>query len=550
MEIKSIRAGVLAKMYLAGAKYLEKRSSEINELNVFPVPDGDTGINMTMTVMSAAREVIALGSDPDMKALCKAISGGSLRGARGNSGVILSQLLRGFTKVVKTSDEITVPILAESFDRAAETAYKAVMKPKEGTILTVARRAADKGIESAKETDDIIVFLSDVFNEAEATLKETPDMLPVLKEAGVVDSGGAGLLEILRGALDFLNGRDIDLTIKDTDDGKEKASEDAAQYRYHMSFKLYPEGQTLEKRKEEYNKFLAAVGVNFSNNNNDSFIETSIDTNVPGEVLTKAVSLGIIDEISIVNTKPVVKSENKENLETEDASDTSQKEISAEKAKAGFVAVCAGDGMAEIFKEIGADQVISGGQTMNPSAGDILSAVDKVNADTVFVLPNNKNIILAANQAAEMSKDKKILVVPSKTIPQGITALVNFIQDETPEENLSNMISEMSSVKTGEVTYAVRDTVIDGKQIKKDDYIGIGDEGLISNSSDMNTLFHDMMKQMISEDSSLVSIYYGQDVNPADAEDIANLIRSDFPEIEVETESGGQPVYYYIISVE
>ena len=451
---------------------------------------------------------------------------------------------------MKTSDEITVPILAESFDRAAETAYKAVMKPKEGTILTVARRAADKGIESAKETDDIIVFLSDVFNEAEATLKETPDMLPVLKEAGVVDSGGAGLLEILRGALDFLNGRDIDLTIKDTDDGKEKASEDAAQYRYHMSFKLYPEGQTLEKRKEEYNKFLAAVGVNFSNNNNDSFIETSIDTNVPGEVLTKAVSLGIIDEISIVNTKPVVKSENKENPETEDASDTSQKDISTEKAKAGFVAVCAGDGMAEIFKEIGADQVISGGQTMNPSAGDILSAVDKVNADTVFVLPNNKNIILAANQAAEMSKDKKILVVPSKTIPQGITALVNFIQDETPEENLSNMISEMSSVKTGEVTYAVRDTVIDGKQIKKDDYMGIGDEGLISNSSDMNTLFHDMMKQMISEDSSLVSIYYGQDVNPADAEDIANLIRSDFPEIEVETESGGQPVYYYIISVE
>ncbi len=375
-------------------------------------------------------------------------------------------------------------------------------------------------------------------------------MLPVLKEAGVVDSGGAGLLEILRGALDFLNGRDIDLTIKDTDDGKEKASEDAAQYRYHMSFKLYPEGQTLEKRKEEYNKFLAAVGVNFTNINNDSFIETSIDTNVPGEVLTKAVSLGIIDEISIVNTKPVVKSENKENPETEDASDTSQKDISTEKAKAGFVAVCAGDGMAEIFKEIGADQVISGGQTMNPSAGDILSAVDKVNADTVFVLPNNKNIILAANQAAEMSKDKKILVVPSKTIPQGITALVNFIQDETPEENLSNMISEMSSVKTGEVTYAVRDTVIDGKQIKKDDYMGIGDEGLISNSSDMNTLFHDMMKQMISEDSSLVSIYYGQDVNPADAEDIANLIRSDFPEIEVETESGGQPVYYYIISVE
>lgn len=550
MEIKSIRSGVLAKMYLAGAKYLEKRSSEINELNVFPVPDGDTGTNMTMTVMSAAREVVALGSDPDIKALCKAISGGSLRGARGNSGVILSQLLRGFTKVVKTSDEITVPVLAESFDRAAETAYKAVMKPKEGTILTVARRAADRGLESAKETDDIIVFLSDVFNEAEAALKETPEMLPVLKEAGVVDSGGAGLLEILRGALDYLNGKDIDLTIKDAGDEKEKTSEDSAQYRYHMSFKLYPESQITDKRKEEYNKFLAAVGVKFSNNDKESFFETSLDTNVPGEVLTKAVSLGVIDEISIVNTKPVLKSENKESIETENVSDTQIQETSAERAKAGFVAVCAGDGMADIFKEIGADQVISGGQTMNPSAGDILSAVDKVNADTVFVLPNNKNIILAANQAAEMSKDKKILVVPSKTIPQGITALVNFIVDETPEENLSNMISEMSSVKTGEVTYAVRDTVIDGKQIKKDDYIGIGDEGLISNSSDMNTLFHDMMKQMISDESSLVSIYYGADVSPAEAEDIANLIRSDFPEIEVETESGGQPVYYYIISVE
>lgn len=550
MEIKSIRSGVLAKMYLAGAKYLEKRSSEINELNVFPVPDGDTGTNMTMTVMSAAREVVALGSDPDIKALCKAISGGSLRGARGNSGVILSQLLRGFTKVVKTSDEITVPVLAESFDRAAETAYKAVMKPKEGTILTVARRAADRGLESAKETDDIIVFLSDVFNEAEAALKETPEMLPVLKEAGVVDSGGAGLLEILRGALDYLNGKDIDLTIKDAGDEKEKTSEDSAQYRYHMSFKLYPESQITDKRKEEYNKFLAAVGVKFSNNDKDSFFETSLDTNVPGEVLTKAVSLGVIDEISIVNTKPVLKSENKESIETENVSDTQIHETSTERAKAGFVAVCAGDGMADIFKEIGADQVISGGQTMNPSAGDILSAVDKVNADTVFVLPNNKNIILAANQAAEMSKDKKILVVPSKTIPQGITALVNFIVDETPEENLSNMISEMSSVKTGEVTYAVRDTVIDGKQIKKDDYIGIGDEGLISNSSDMNTLFHDMMKQMISDESSLVSIYYGADVSPAEAEDIANLIRSDFPGIEVETESGGQPVYYYIISVE
>lgn len=548
MAINSIDAKTLAKMFLAGAKTLEAHKDEINELNVFPVPDGDTGTNMTMTIMSAAREVAGLGDALEMKAVAKAISSGSLRGARGNSGVILSQLFRGFSKVVKTEEELTVPILAAACNRAAETAYKAVMKPKEGTILTVARAAADKAVELADKTDDVLELVTEVVAEADAVLQKTPDMLPVLKQAGVVDSGGAGLLMVLQGGLDILNGKDIDITIENTN-AENKDVVKKQSFQYHVAFKLTITKPATEAEREKYKSYLTAAGADVVNTTNGDTITTSMETNAPGDVISRATGLGIITNVEIKTNGDMAPEQS--TAETAPVAEEAPLcEAPAERKAMGFVSVCAGDGMAEIFKNIGADYVISGGQTMNPSTDDILQAVEKVNADTVFILPNNKNIILAANQAVELEKNKKLIVIPTKTVPQGITALINFVPDQTAEENRDHMNEEIGFVKTGQITYAVRDTVIDDKQIEKGNLMGMGDAGLLSVGNDMTAVMLETLQAMVDEDSALISIYYGQDVKEEEANKILSSVQESFPTLEVELEKGDQPVYYYVFSVE
>ncbi|MCR4568184.1 MAG: DAK2 domain-containing protein [Pseudobutyrivibrio sp.] len=503
MEIQTIDASLLAKMFLSGAKNLEAKKEWINELNVFPVPDGDTGTNMTMTIMSAANAVAEL-DNADMKTVAKAISSGSLRGARGNSGVILSQLFRGFSKIISNYDEVTVEILAEAFEKAVQTAYKAVMQPKEGTILTVARGAADKAAEISHRTNNIVEFADAVIQEAEVVLSKTPDMLPVLKQAGVVDSGGQGLVCVLQGAYDALIGKEVDYT-DFTPETVAKAA--PAKIKTTVEFVI------------ESEKALASYQIK--------------------ELKTKLESIGLGDIIDLKIGDEVVESKE----EAKAAPTEPAKEM-------GFVSIATGDGLTSIFTELGCDYMIPGGQTMNPSTDDILSAVEKVNAKTVFVLPNNKNIILAANQAAAICKDKKIVVIPTKTIPQGITALITFAADASVEDNEAAMTEEIANVKTGQVTYAVRDTMIDDKEITKNDWMGMGDSGLLSVNSDIDVAFKEMIDEMVSEDSSVVSIYWGEGSDQEKAEALGAAVEEKYPDLEVEISEGGQAVYAYIVSVE
>ena len=510
MEIQTIDASLLSKMFLSGAMNLESKKEWINELNVFPVPDGDTGTNMTMTIMSAANAVREL-NNPDMKTLSKAISSGSLRGARGSSGVILSQLFRGFTKVISSHDEVDVALLNEAFEKAVQTAYKAVMQPKEGTILTVARAAADKAAEMATKTDDIVEFAEAVIAEAEDTLARTPDMLPVLKQAGVVDSGGQGLVQVLKGAYDALIGKEVDYAAEEVAASKAKP----VATKYAVEF-------TIESEKP-----LASYQIK--------------------ELKAKLEKLasGKVSDLTITEAD----SENVVFSSEGDAKDDAPKFTEPAK-EMGFVSIATGEGLTSIFTELGCDYMIPGGQTMNPSTDDILSAVEKVNAKTVFVLPNNKNIILAANQAAAICEDKKLVVIPTKTIPQGITALISFAADASVEDNEAAMTEEIANVKTGQVTYAVRDTIIDDKEIKKDDWMGMGDSGLLSVNADINVAFKEMVDEMVSEDSSVISIYWGEGSDQAKAEALGAEVQDKYPDLEVEISEGGQAVYAYIISVE
>ncbi len=510
MEIQTIDASLLSKMFLSGAKNLESKKEWINELNVFPVPDGDTGTNMTMTIMSAANAVADL-DNPDMKTLSKAISSGSLRGARGNSGVILSQLFRGFTKVISSHDEIDIPLLNEAFEKAVQTAYKAVMQPKEGTILTVARAAADKAAEMTGKTDNIVEFAEAVIAEAEDTLARTPEMLPVLKQAGVVDSGGQGLVQVLKGAYDALIGKEVDYSLETVDEApKAKVTKSV----YTVEFVVESEKPLASYQLKELKAKLEKI------------------------------SVGSVSDIKISE-------EGKDEPVLEEAKKESSKPTFTEPAKdMGFVSIATGDGLTSIFTELGCDYMIPGGQTMNPSTDDILSAVEKVNAKTVFVLPNNKNIILAANQAAAICEDKKIIVIPTKTIPQGITALISFAADASVEDNEVAMTEEIANVKTGQVTYAVRDTVIDDKEITKNDWMGMGDSGLLSVNADISVAFKEMIDEMVSEDSSVVSIYWGEGSDKDKAEALGAEIQEKYPDLEVEISEGGQAVYAYIVSVE
>jgi len=557
VETTTISAELFAKMFLAGAKNLEAKKEWINELNVFPVPDGDTGTNMSMTIMSAAKEVAAL-EDPTMKALAKAISSGSLRGARGNSGVILSQLFRGFTKVIADQDELTVDILSVACQKAVETAYKAVMKPKEGTILTVAKGAALKAEELAGETNDVVYFVKSVIEEADRVLAKTPDMLPVLKQAGVVDSGGQGLVQVLKGGLAALEGKELDLSIEPATPVSSvmkisAETEAEIKFGYCTEFIIVLNKPMEDDECDEFKEFLFSIGDSIVFVPDDEIVKIHVHTNDPGKAISKALTYGSLSKIKIDNMREEHQErlfKDAEKLAKQQAEEAA-KATPAEPAKEmGFIAVSIGDGLAEIFKGLGADYLIEGGQTMNPSTEDVLNAIDKVNARNIFVLPNNKNIILAANQAAELTEDKNIIVIPTKTIPQGITALINYIPEQSPEENKERMEEEISLVKTGQVTYAVRDTEIDDKVIHSGDYMGIGDSSILSVNPDKNEAIYEMVAQMVDEDSAMISIYYGQDVTEDEANEVADKLAEDYPDVEFEVNNGGQPVYYYILSVE
>ncbi len=558
MSLQQIDAKMLSKMFLAGAKNLENKKEWINELNVFPVPDGDTGTNMTMTIMSAAREVSALGEAADMESICKAISSGSLRGARGNSGVILSQLFRGFTKRIKEEGVITVPILSDAFEKAVETAYKAVMKPKEGTILTVARGASDKAKELVEDgVEDLETFLSTVIEHAKYVLSQTPEMLPVLKQAGVVDSGGQGLVEVLSGAFDAYLGKEIDFsftapagnatTSMNRSASVEAQAEADIKFGYCTEFIIMLNKTFNIKAEMDFKAYLESIGDSIVCVADDDVVKVHVHTNDPGLAIQKALKYGALSNMKIDN----MRLEHQEKLFKMAEKEASTVSDPIEPPKDfGFIAVSVGDGINEIFRSLGVDYIIEGGQTMNPSTADILDAVEKVNAKTVFILPNNKNIILAANQAAELTTEKDLFVIPTKTIPQGISAVINFVPELSADENEENMISEITNVKTGQVTYAVRDTVIDDKEIKKGDYMGIGDSGILSVGTSINEVARDTIAGMITDDSELISIYYGSDVTEEDAESFRSQIAELYSSCDVELQYGGQPIYYYVMSVE
>ncbi len=567
VAITTIDAPMLSKMFLAGAKNLEAKKEWINELNVFPVPDGDTGTNMTMTIMSAAAEVSNLGADPAMADLAKAISSGSLRGARGNSGVILSQLFRGFTREIGKYKELDTIVLSDAFQKAVETAYKAVMKPKEGTILTVAKGAADKAMEMIGETEDLTVFLDEVIKHAEYVLSKTPEMLPVLKQAGVVDSGGQGLVTVLRGAYDALMGKEIDYTIENTASAGStvkisQQTEQDIKFGYCTEFIIVLNQPLTENEEFEFKAFLDSIGDSIVVVADDEITKVHVHTNDPGLAIQRALTFGSLSKIKIDNMREehqeklikdaqkVAAEQKAESNKRRSMQDSKAEKEQMPKKDMGFVSVSIGEGINEIFKGLGADYIIAGGQTMNPSTEDVLNAIEEVNADNIFILPNNKNIILAANQAASLIEEKNVFVIPTKTVPQGITALINFMPDSTAEENAQRMTEELSNVSSGQVTYAVRDTLIDDKSIKQGDYMGIGDNGILSVGKDMETVTKELVAEMADEDSAIISIYYGEEVEEAAAQKLGAELEEKYPDCEVEVHFGGQPIYYYVISVE
>lgn len=552
--MKKIDAKTLQKVFLAGAASIEAKKEYINELNVFPVPDGDTGTNMTLTIMSAAKEVSAI-ENPTMEELAKAISSGSLRGARGNSGVILSQLFRGFTKEIKEHEEITVSILNVAFQKAVETAYKAVMKPKEGTILTVARGGAEKAQELAKETDDIVLFGQEVLAHMQEVLKKTPDLLPVLKEAGVVDSGGQGLLEIMTGAYDSLLGKEIDFSnipksgnTNTSMNNNNSLDNVDIKFGYCTEFIIMLEKEYNMNTEHEFKGFLESIGDSIVVVSDDDIVKVHVHTNDPGLAIQRALTYGSLTRMKIDNMREehnekVIKAQEKAQAEVEEKKQEPRKEN-------GFIAVSMGSGLGEIFKGLGVDVIIEGGQTMNPSTEDMLNAIAKVNADNVFILPNNSNIILAANQAKDLTEDKNVVVIPSKTVPQGISAIINFVYDKSPEENTERMTEEMQRVKTGQVTYAVRDTTIDGKDIKMGNIMGIGDKTIQAVGSDISDTTKELISSLVDDESELISIYYGEEVKEEDANLLADELMEKYPDLDVEVHFGGQPIYYYVLSVE
>ena len=572
MSTKTLDAKAVAKMFLAGAGELNKQKETINELNVFPVPDGDTGTNMTLTIMSAAKEVMALGDDFDMASLCKAISMGSLRGARGNSGVILSQLLRGLTKEAREHEEVDTAVLAAAFNKATETAYKAVMKPKEGTILTVARGASEKASEIAAGAADMESFFGQIIEHAEYVLSQTPELWPVLKQAGVVDSGGTGLVAVMKGAYNALLGKAGEFRLEDAAASGSSGSpagmnRDAVanaeiKFGYCTEFIIELNRVFNAKNEQDFKAYLESIGDSIVCVAMEDIVKVHVHTNHPGLAFEKALTFGALTSMKIDNmreehTERLFKMDGGKTEEKPDANDPVQspanEQASAdeqEQKEYGFIAVSVGSGMDEIFKGLGTDEIISGGQTMNPSTEDMINAINRINARNIFILPNNKNIILAANQAAALEESKHVVVIPTKTAPQGITALINFIAERTPEENAETMSEEIQHVKTGEVTYAVRDTIIDDKEIKSGDIMGIGDHAILSVGNGIEETAADMVNMLVGDEDELISIYYGEDVDEEKAAEFEKKISTRYPELDVEMHAGGQPIYYYIISVE
>ena len=541
MSTNTINAQLCSKMFLAGAKSLEAKKDWINELNVFPVPDGDTGTNMTMTAMSAVNEINNLEDDAPMSAVAKAMSSGSLRGARGNSGVILSQVLRGFCKVVRDHDEVNTEIICSAFQKAVETAYRAVMKPKEGTILTVARAFSEKASELFENDPTITMemLLCGSVNYAREILMKTPEMLPVLKEAGVVDSGGAGLIQILQGAFDVYCGKEIDLS--ETVEITNPEQKPATRFAYRLGLRVVSRTAVDDKTRTNLSAYLDMIGDNISMKEDGNTLTIAVNTDDPGRVITYVLPIGPIYDVCV------------ENLHGEEEAMMEGAELSEDpgpKKDVGFVTVSVGAGLKEIFEDLGADVIISGGQTMNPSTEDVLNAIHKVNADTVFVFPNNKNIILAASQAKELCEDKNVIVVPTRSIPQGITAMISYVPENTPEENEQLMNEEIAGVHTAELTYAVRDTHIEDKEIHQGDIMGVGDHGILAVGKEIEQTALDSIAEMMDDDSELIVIYYGADTNADDAKALADKVRQKYPDCEVELNEGGQPIYYYIISVE
>lgn len=565
MNIKTIDASVIQKCFLAGANAIDAQKEVINDLNVFPVPDGDTGTNMTMTIMSAAKEVASL-DNPDMKSLCKAISGGSLRGARGNSGVILSQLLRGFTKEIAKEDEVDVDLLARAMERAVESAYKAVMKPKEGTILTVARGGSDKALELNGRTDNLAEFMNKIIMHMRDVLDQTPDMLPVLKEAGVVDSGGEGLLTILEGAYAALIGKEVNFEIESSGTpvttglgaGADVVADADIKFGYCTEFIIMLEKEFGGSEESEFKGYLESIGDSIVCVSDEDIVKVHVHTNDPGLAIQKALTYGSLTRMKIDNMREehnerVIMNAQKavdEQKEDEKAESMSSSEKAGERKATGFISVSVGAGLSEIFQDLGVDCIIEGGQTMNPSTEDILGAISRVNADTIFILPNNGNIILAAEQARELTEDKKIVVIPTKNIPQGITAMINYVDGMTPEENAEAMTEGLNEVKSGQVTYAVRDTIIDGKEIKAGDIMGLSDKTIENVGTDVVDTTITLIQNMLNEDSELVTIYYGEEGKEEDAKRIAEAVQKIDDELEIEIHYGGQPIYYYFVSVE
>lgn len=557
MVTNTINAKLCAKMFLAGAKNLEAKKEWINELNVFPVPDGDTGTNMTLTIMSAAKEVASL-ENLDMESLARAISSGSLRGARGNSGVILSQLFRGFTKGIKHYEEVDTVILAAAMQKAVETAYKAVMKPKEGTILTVAKGAADKAAELAETDVEMKEFIQQVIDHADFVLSQTPEMLPVLKEAGVVDSGGQGLMQVLRGAYDAFLGKEIDYTIEGVSKGAGAGvtytappqAEADIKYGYCTEFIIMLEKEYTEEAEQGFKGFLESIGDSIVVVSDDDIVKVHVHTNDPGKAISKALTYGSLTKMKIDNMREEHHEKLIKDAEKLAAMQAQEAQASAPKKEVGFISVSIGEGVGEIFKGLGVDYLIEGGQTMNPSTEDMLRAIEKVNADTVFIFPNNKNIILAANQAKVLTRDKKVVVIPTKTVPQGITAMINYNVELTAEDNEAAMNEEIRHVKTGQVTYAVRDTHIDDKEIKEGDIMGLGDHAILAVGQEISQVARETVDLMMDEESELISVYYGEEVDEETANQLGEALMKQYPSCDVEVYFGGQPIYYYVISVE
>ncbi len=559
MNRNTIDASLCAKMFLAGAKNLEAKKEWINELNVFPVPDGDTGTNMTLTIMAAAREVLAV-EKITMESLAKAVSSGSLRGARGNSGVILSQLLRGFTKVIRDEKEITTVVLTAALQKAVETAYKAVMKPKEGTILTVARGGAEKAAQLLEENPDISMYdlIDGTIKYADEVLNKTPEMLPVLKEAGVVDSGGQGLMQVLKGAFDAFNGKEVDYSEIDVPKGSGIPTSSAAgqvsdadiKFGYCTEFIIMVEKEYNEDTELDFKAYLESIGDSIVVVSDDDIVKVHVHTNDPGLAIQRALTYGSLTRMKIDNMREEHQERVVKEAERQKAAEAAAPKKPAELKETGFISVSIGDGFGEIFRDLGVDYLIEGGQTMNPSTEDMLTAIENVHAKNIFILPNNKNIILAANQAKALTEDKNIIVIPTKTVPQGITAVINYVPDKTPEENAAAMEEEISRVKTGQLTYAVRDTHIDDKTICSGDIMGVGDHAILAVGKEIDAVAEETVAEMVDEDSELISIYYGEDMNEEEAEALRERFEELYPDCDVEVNFGGQPIYYYIISVE